>query len=196
MRTVRCINTIVAVLFVFFQAGCSEESNPVEAEERLCGGEAGLAARIKGRAAPVDFCVQDDRVVESVEKGVLTIFTIQNRYAVTASMTGPDGTEYEIQMLLPHKSEVPKALNITGNQAQAEADPDGVWFYYQEIPPTGDALESVAVTGGTFTLSFSDTEVAAGTFAGVSLEMQTQNTNTAAGTRGIPEGFFSISTDV
>lgn len=195
MRTAFGTKIVLIILLAFFQPGCSDESNPTEAAERLCGGEAGLAARVTGKAAPVEFCVQDDRVVESIERGVLTVFTIQNRYSITASMTGPDGTLYEIQMVFPHKTDLPKVLNLTGNQAQAEGDPDGVWFYYQEIPPAGDAVESSAVTGGTFTLSYSDTETAAGTFAGVALEIQTQNTNTPAGTRNIPEGFFSISTD-
>lgn len=195
MRAGFWVKAGLGIFLLLGQPGCSEDSNPTEARDRLCGGEAGLGARITGRAAAVEFCVQDDRVVNDVERGVFTIFTIQDRYAVSATQTGPDGTVYEIQMVFPHKAELPKALNLTGNQAQAEADPDGVWFYYLEVPPSGTAIESSAVTGGTFTLSFSDTEIAAGTFAGVGLEMQIRNTDTSAGTRGVPEGFFSISTD-
>lgn len=178
---------IFSGLTLLLFAACGDDSNPTDAKENLCAGESGLGARVTGRAAPVDICVPDGVVV--------TTYTAQNRYDVTARITGSDRTVYEIQMWFPHRPDLPKVLNLTGIFAEAEADPDGVWFFYKESPPDGDPIESVAVTGGLFTLSFSDTEVTAGTFRDVELDMQIVNTNNPAGSRSIPEGFFSISTD-
>jgi hypothetical protein len=176
-----------AVLTLLLSVACSDDEKPLDPEENLCAGESGVGARLTGRAAPVDICVPDNVVVTS--------FTEQNRYDVTARVTGSDRTVFEIQMRFPHKTNFPSQLNLTGNFSHAEGDPDGVWFSYKEFPPEGDAVESSAVTGGTFTLSFSDTEVAAGTFQGIVLDIQIEGTNDPAGSRTIPEGFFSISTD-
>lgn len=195
MKLMAWVSTVTALLMTVALTGCSEDSNPAEAKDKLCDGASGLGARVSGRAAPIDVCVPDDHPSGGADKEVITSFTAQNRYDVTARMTAADGTIFEIQMIFPHQDQVPKALNLTGNLAQASGDPDGAWFYYQEIPPTGDPVESTAVTAGTFTLSFSDTDIAAGTFAGVSLEIENANTNEAAGTRSISEGFFSISVD-
>jgi hypothetical protein len=195
MKVVIWKPALFAGLLLWLCVACGDESNPTEAEDNLCAGESGFGARVMGRASRVDVCVPDDNVVDNVEKGVVTFFTVENRYNVTAETTARDGTIYQIQMNFPHKPNFPAALNLTGNQAQAKNDPDGVWFYYREIPSEGDAVESVAITGGSFTLSFSDTDVAAGTFQGVGLEIQIQGTHDPAGSRSIPEGFFSISTD-
>lgn len=186
---------MLAVLVLALPFGCSEKDSPTEATDNLCPGQDGVGVRVTGRAKRVDICVLDDVVVGSVDSGVWTVFTTQGRYDVSARMVASDGTTFEIQMLFPHKTDLPKKLNLTGNQAQAIDDPDGAWIYYREIPDGGDAVESVSVSGGTFTLSFSDQSVTTGTFADIGLALENTGTGEPAGSRTITEGFFSISTD-
>jgi len=173
---------ILAILLVI---ACGEDPfNGVA--DGPCPGESGFGARIDGEDGPVDVCVADDSVV--------TVFTTMGWYDVTARSTASDGTTYEFAMLFPHHS-TSRKLNLTGDLLEARADANGVWFRYVEIPPEGPALESTAVTGGTFSLGYSDTEVVAGLFANVVLEMTVTGESEAGGTRSLPEGFFSILTD-
>jgi hypothetical protein len=139
---------------------------------------------VEGR---VDVCVPDD--------SVLTVFTGDGWYEVDASMTGSDGIEYRFSMLFPHHTSSRK-LNLTGDPAAARADANGAWFRYVEIPASGAPIQSAAVTAGSFRLGYSDTEVVAGLFENVQLQMETVDGGESAGTRNVPEGFFSILTDI
>jgi hypothetical protein len=180
---------IVCLLTIALWTACSEQS-PVDGKASgPCPGESGFGARLAGQAEArdqVDICVHDD--------SVLTVFNSFGRYDVTARMTGDDGTIYEFQMMFPHRSSA-RALHLTGNLAEALADPDGAWFYYRDTPDGDSGVESVAVTAGTFHLGYSDTKVVAGMFSHVELELETVNSDRGAGTRTIVEGFFSILTD-
>jgi hypothetical protein len=171
---------------------CSDDS-PSGLDDSLCAGKSGLGARITGGSETVDMCVPDDLVQGNVEMGVRTIFTSAERYLVTARAT-IDNTTFEIQLSFRHTPDVPATLNLTGNLAQAENDPDGVWLYYQEIPDGGAALESVNVTG-VFQVSFSDRLITVGTLSGIVVELQKVSDQSDAGERSIPQGFFSISVD-
>ena len=59
-----------------------------------CPGESGFGARVAGSDEQVDVCVHDNTVV--------TVFTTDGWYDVTASMTASDGTLYEFFLLFPH----------------------------------------------------------------------------------------------
>jgi hypothetical protein len=183
---------IVCLLTIALWTACSEKSPVDNKASGPCPGESGFGARLAGQAGQavagdqVDICVPDD--------SVRTVFNSLGRYDVTARMTGDDGTIYEFQMVFPHRSSA-RALNLTGNFAEALADPDGAWFYYRDTPDGDSGVESIAVIAGTFHLGYSDTKVVAGMFSHVELEVETVNSDRGAGTRTIVEGFFSILTD-
>lgn len=142
---------------------------------------------MSGSEDEVDVCVPDD--------SVLTVFTYDGWYDVTAHWIGPDGSQYEFRTLFPHHSS-PRPLNVTGDLASARADPSGAWFFYRETPAGGDAVESFRVASGAFQLGYSDTKVVAGAFTNIRLEMELGDTGEPAGTRTILEGFFSLLTDL
>ena len=183
---------IVCLLIIALWTACSEKSPVDNVASGPCPGESGFGARLAGQAGlaeagdQVDICVHDD--------SVRTVFNSFGRYDVTARMTGDDGTVYEFQMMFPHRSSA-RALNLTGNLAEALADSEGAWFYFRDTPEGDSGVESVAVIAGTFHLGYSDTKVVAGMFSHVELEMETVNSDRGAGTRTIVEGFFSILTD-
>jgi len=104
------------------------------------------------------------------------------------------GTHHELQMVMHQRDDWPVTLTVTDSLAEVSSNPDAVWIYYQETPGGGAALESYTASGGKFTLSFSDAQVAAGTMSGVSLRMRETGTTTEAGTRLISEGFFTFAT--
>jgi len=167
-------------------ASCGEDTSQNQIASGPCPGEAGFGARLAAADGPVDVCVPDESVA--------TVFTFDGWYNATARMKGDDGTVYEFQMMFPHRP-TSRKLHITGNLAEALADPDGAWFYYLETPDSGDAIESALVTSGTFRLGYSDTKVVAGLFEGVELEMEAADSREPAGKRMVVEGFFSILTD-
>ena len=157
-----------------------------EVADGPCPGESGFGARIEGSEGPIDVCVTDDSVT--------TVFTERGWYDVTARMTESEGTVYEFYLLFPHHATARK-LNLTGNLAEAIGDANGAWFHFVEIPPGGPALESTAVTAGTFRLGYSDTEVVAGSFEDIVLEMSVSGLDSVAGARRLPLGFLSVLTD-
>ena len=154
-------------------------------EDRLCGGEAGFAARVTGRSSDVDMCIHDDDVAS-----VLTI--APDRYNVTARLTA-DGDVFEVQIIMNYRDDFPVTLTPTANLAELDTNPDAVYVYFIESPSEGATIESIAVTSGSFLLSFSGGDVIAGTFSRVAMDMQTQGTSEAAGQRMLSEGFFSLS---
>lgn len=166
-------------------AACGDNPSNGEADGP-CPGESGFGARIEGSEGPVDVCVTDDSVT--------TVFTERGWYDVTARVTESEGTIYEFSLLFPHHNTARK-LNLTGDLAEATGDANGVWFHLAEIPPTGQALESSAITAGTFRLGYSDTEVVAGWFEDVVLEMSVSGLDSVVDTRRVPEGFLSVLTD-
>jgi hypothetical protein len=169
-----------------FLAACGNQS-PQGIDDGPCPGESGFGARVENSEENVDVCVADD--------SVLTVFTYQGWYDVTARQTASDGTVYEFSMMFPHHSSSRK-LNPTGNLAQARADANGAWFRMVVIPAEGPTTVSTAVAAGTFHLGYSDTEVVAGLFENLKLEMEVYGEGESAGTRMVPEGFFSILTDI
>jgi len=176
----------LACLLLILGFACGENDTSGELSSGPCPGESGFGARVTGDDASVDACVSDETVV--------TVFTNEGWYDVSAHATGTDGTLYEFYLLFPHHSSS-RALNVTSNLAAARADADGAWFYYRETPPDGETVESVALTPGPFRLGYSDTDVVAGMFEGIGLVLETADSGEPAGTRTVSEGFFSVLTD-
>jgi hypothetical protein len=166
---------------------CGTNGPPLLPTSGPCPGESGFGARLSGAESDVDVCVPDD--------SVMTVFTFTGWYDVSVRHTGDDGTVYQFNMMFPHHDSSRK-LNVTGNLADARADANGAWLNYIEQPPDGPAIESATVSGGTFRLGYSDTEVVAGLLAGIVMDMQFSDSGDAAGTRTLSEGFFSILTDI
>lgn len=175
------------VLTLTLWVACGHNDSPNGIADGPCPGESGFGARLEGVEGRVDVCVPDD--------SVLTVFTGDGWYDVDARMTGSDGIIYRFSMLFPHHTSSRK-LNLTGDPAAARADANGAWLRYVEIPREGTPIQSIAVTAGSFRLGYSDTEVVAGLFENVELQMATLGEGTSAGTRRVPEGFFSILTDI
>jgi len=124
---------------------------------------------------------------------VSAILTPGGRYDVTVTFAS-GGTHHELQMVMRQRDDWPAKLTVTDSLSEVSSNPDAVWIYYQEVPVGGAALESYSVSGGTFTLSFSDEKVAAGTMSGVSLRVRETGTTVDAGARLISEGFFTFAT--
>lgn len=168
-------------------AACGDDGNPVNPEDRVCGGESGFGARVRGAASPVDVCVSNDKTS--------VVFTAGNRYLITAIMSA-DNVIYEFQLLVPHRDDAPIVLNLYADQGLAIADPQGAWLYYQEAPDGETPVESFEITDGSFTLSFSDASVMTATFSNVAMRIRTQEgTPQDRGTRVVEKGFMSLSVD-
>ena len=180
----------VTIALAVLLPSCGEESANAP-ENNLCPGATGMGVRITGRAVPVDMCVPDDRVQGNVETGVQAIYTVENRYHITAHFTQGD-TEFELRLIFGHQQGLP--TRVTSNFADAEQNSDAAWLYYKEIPGAGDTIESVSVSG-TINVSFCDDQITVGSLAGVNIGMEKVSDQTAAGQRAIPTGFFSLSVD-
>jgi hypothetical protein len=166
---------------------CGDQDNSVNPEDRLCGGEAGFAARVEGRASPLEVCTSNDDAIVAFSSG--------GDYVITATMT-MNGDFFQFDLLVPHHANFPVVLTLTGDRGAALDDEFAVWMYYQEVPRSGEDVESYEITGGTFRLTYSDTNVMAATFSGVEMKMRTQeSTPQDRGTRLIESGFMSLSVD-
>lgn len=175
------------MLLTMFAPACGDKDRSVNPATRLCGGESGFAARVEGRSNPVDVCTSND--------DTFMAFSVGGNYVIQATMS-MGGTLFQFDLEVPHHSDFPVVLTFNANQAAAAADDYAVWMYYQEIPESGEDLESYEITSGTFTLTFSDTEVLAATFDNVAMKIRTQDaTPEDRGTRLISEGFISLSVD-
>lgn len=174
----------IATALLAVMAACGDDGNPVDPDDRLCGGETGVGLLIEGRAEPLEFCVDDPDV-----SAVLTAF---NRYDVEARMTNDDGT-FIMRMVFAVQS-FPVDLRVTDSLSEATSDPGAVWVYYEEDPAGGAPIESFVVDGGSFRLSFVDVDVAAGVLSGVAFQMRDIATSVPTGTREFADGMFSIST--
>jgi hypothetical protein len=174
----------LAALLLVVVAACGDDENPVDPNERLCGGETGVGLLIEGRAEALEFCVDD--------ADVSVLLTALNRYDVEAHVTNTDGT-FVMRMVFAVQS-FPVDLRVTDQLSEATSDPSAVWLHYEELPAGGDPIESFVVDGGSFRLSFVDEDVAAGVLSGVSFQMRDIATSDPAGTREFSDGMFSIST--
>lgn len=179
----RFILTAGSIVLVLLLA-CGSQEDPVAPDTRLCGGEAGLAMRISGPASPVEFCLDD--------ADVATVFTSANRYDIRATRVIGSVT-YDVQIVFAHSDDWPVNLSVSGDLSAALADPGIAWVFYQEIPSSGDAIESTVAGGGPFRLTFSDGNVAVATFSGIDLQMATAADGTPAGSRRIETGFLSLA---
>jgi hypothetical protein len=177
----------IGLLIAVLQLTACGERSPQGTVDGPCPGESGFGARVESAESEVDVCVADD--------SVLTVFTYQGWYDVTASETTSDGTLYQFSMMFPHHSRSRK-LNLTGSLADARADINGVWFRMMVKPIEGPVTISSGVVAGTFHLGYSDTEVVAGLFENLELDMVVYGQGESAGTQLVPEGFFSILTDI
>jgi len=166
-------------------ASCGTNEAPVNPDTVLCRGESDVALRVLGGARPVDMCVDTEDVSATISNDI---------YEITVRVE-QDSVIYELQMTFAHHDNFPVALNVTGDLGAALGDPNGAWLFYQEIPASGGAVESVAVSGGSFILGFSGRDVVTGTLAKVTFDMRDAATTSSAGTREISEGIFSILTD-
>jgi hypothetical protein len=164
-------------------SACGDEGNSVDPDDRLCNGETGVGLWIEGRAQRLEFCVDD--------ADVSAIVTAGDRYDVEAQLSTSEGV-FIVRMVFAVRS-FPARLRVTADLAEAIADLDAVWLYYEEIPKAGSQIESFAVDSGSFNLSFVDEDVAAGVLADVSLRMRDFGSGDPAGGREFSEGMFSIS---
>jgi hypothetical protein len=165
-------------------ASCGDD--PVETEEPLCAGEAGVGIRVEGRAQPLDVCVSD--------AAVDALLTSSQRYDVSARMTTDDGV-YQLSMVFTRRSDFPVSLRVVDSITEVTNDPGAAYVYYKEVPDGGTPIESGSVLGGKFRLSFCDDKVAAGTMENITFEMSSVLNGDPAGQRKIVEGFFSISVE-
>jgi hypothetical protein len=178
---------LLAAALVLALGACGDDDNPVNPADRVCGAESGFGARMQGTANPVDVCVSNDKAS--------VVFTAENRYLITAIMSKGD-VIYQFDFEVPHRDDTPVVLTLYSDRGVAAVDPSGVWLRYQEAPDGETAVESFEITGGTFTLSFSATDVMTATFSDVTMRIQTQEgTPQDRGTRGIEKGFMSLSVD-
>lgn len=182
-NTLHCVRVALATLLLVITGACGDDGNPVDPNERLCGGETGVGLLIEGRAEPLEFCVDD--------ADVSVLLTQFNRYDVAADVTNNDGT-FVMRMVFAVQS-APVDLRVTDSLAEATSDPGAVWIYYEEVPVGGDPIESFVVDAGSFRLTFVDEDVAAGVLSGVSFQMRDVATSDPAGTREFSDGMFSIS---
>jgi len=180
-RSIRVFCLAVAALCM---ASCGTNDDPTNPNDRLCGGEAGLGARIEGRSSPVQFCLDDG--------DVSVVLTSADRYDVAGQMTTAAGT-FQIHMVFAQRADVPVTLTPAATLDDALADPGKVWVYYSEIPDGGDAIESVAPTGGTFRLTFGNDKVITGTLNNIVFDMTKISNGDPAPARTISEGFLSLS---
>jgi len=103
------------------------------------------------------------------------------------------GVVYQVQLLFTYRADAPVSLRIVDSIAEATNDPTTARLYLKEVPTGGDAVESGDVSGGTLHLGFNDASVVTGTLRDVSLAMHRVSDGQDAGTRTVPEGFFSLS---
>ena len=181
----KSLSVAALIALIALAPACGKKEDPAKPEDRLCGGETGVGLRVKGRASPLDVCVADP----DVDMGITTI-NLDEYYDLTARMVS-GGDIFEIQLLFPKRPDFPVDLAPTG--ALAALDTDSAWIYYQEIPQSGEAIESELVTAGAFHLGFAASDVATATLTGISLTMVRKSDGQPAGTRLIEEGFLSVS---
>jgi len=164
------------------------KNNPVDTGTPLCGGSSGFGARVVGRSEPVDICVSD--------RDASVVITTGDHYSVNVTKVTSEAT-FDFYVVFPViGQEAPEILTFHDDLGAALVDPLGVYLYYQETPKQGDPIESVQITDGTFTLSFSAGDILTATMNGVTMKMKTTGSSPQdAGTRTIEKGFMSLGVD-
>lgn len=164
------------------------ESSPTVTEaDKLCQGRPGFGARITGAGPAVDMCVPEEETSTTLGR-----FSV-SRYDILARFQA-DSLTFEIELSFLMNANLPAALNVTGNRAEAFLDPNGVWFAYRETK-TGDYAYESTVAAGFFSLTFADTGVVVASFSDVRVDL-TDSQGNAAGSRVIQEGFLSAIPEV
>lgn len=176
---------LTAFTLAFAHTGCSDD-NTAAPTDKLCPGQSGLGARITGTPMTIDMCVSNDLVTTLLD-------TINSRYWLRATYA-PDTTTYEIKISFDIHTNLPTQLDVTPDSLVALGNPNGALFYYREASPGGKQLVPSAVSG-TFTLTFSETDVAVGTFSDLVIGLQDASSGQGEGSREIPRGFFVVSPD-
>ena len=181
----RLLMTITAVLvLICSQTSCSNNSDIVPPNDKLCRAGAGLGARVSGTPAPIDICVSDDDVSTTLEPSP------ENRYRLRSTFSA-DSLTFEIEISFTIHFNLPQPLNISSDSVLAMADLDGAWFFYREA--VGGSYSYVSkTTTGSFVLTFADETVAVGTLEGLTIDLEDETTGAPAGTRTISEGFFNV----
>ncbi len=154
--------------------------------DKLCRGESGFGARIRGLASPIDMCVLEVNV--SATLGQID----PNRYCVTASYT-EDSLTIEVEMSFIMQTVLPRKMNPTSDQLTGFLDATGVWFQYRETRPGFSPLRSDSVSGN-FTLTFSDSTVIVATFDDMYVGLVDTTGQTSV--RTIENGFLSVIPDI
>jgi hypothetical protein len=173
---------LALVGMLFF--ACSDDENPTDGDQ-LCGGESGVGMQVEGRAQPVEVCVSD--------AAVDALLTASQRYDVTAQVILDDDSTVQLRMVFTQQPDQGVTLRLVNSVTEAISDPTTVYVFYEEIPGGGVPIQSTLINGGTFTLSFSDDQVAVGTMENIRLDMNNVQTGDPAGERQIVEGYFSVT---
>ena len=176
---------VVSMVFVY---GCSDDSEGVNPEDRLCRGESGFAAMINGGPQPVEMCVSDEQTIAHyvTDPG-------GDRYAISATFTS-DSLTIEIQIGFFVQPNIPRTLTLTADEGVANADPSAAWFFYTETKLNTYNYVSTSVSG-TFTVTFNDPSIATVSFSGVSIALDDASSGDPAGARTISEGYLSVNAD-
>lgn len=183
---------IILLLVLLFALGCSKNS-PLETYNAPCETDSGLYAHITGSATPVDMCVPDNEIVGQTDIGVNAVYSPQSeRYLITA-LFSKDGVTHEIDISFKiHSEQV--MLDVTADEGQAQTDAGSVGFFYQ-ITDTSNKTYWSAAASGTFHLSYSDDQIAVGTFENIDLYLTDDASTPPSVVRRITEGYINISAD-
>jgi hypothetical protein len=164
--------------------GCSKD-DPVGDTNPLCAGESGVGYRVEGRSSPLDVCVSDSAVDALLTSG--------SHYDIVAAVTDGNGNVFQLRMVLTQRPDAPVTLRLVNTVGEATGDPDAAYVHYTEQPSGNPPIETSAILGGKFRLTFSDDKVAVGTLESISMDMKNSLNGDPAGSRKITEGFFSVS---
>ncbi|MEJ2721191.1 MAG: hypothetical protein P8181_08615 [bacterium] len=182
----------LVVISLVLSSGCSSDDNTVEPGKRLCGGASGLAARIAGIPGVSEICVSDDNTTVIYTPAGAGIPA--GRYETT-SVFKADSVTIEVSTMFYAHDGGSTPLDVTGNRAEAEFNPDGFWFSYRETK-TGDYdVISTTVTGAA-TLTFNELTIAVLSFVNLEISLvDAAAPSTDAGTRRISEGYLNVTVD-
>jgi hypothetical protein len=179
-------------LVLLLALGCSKNS-PLETYNAPCDTDSGLYAHITGSATPVDMCVPDNEIVGQTDIGVNAVYSPQSeRYLITA-LFSKDGVTHEIDISFKIHSEK-VTLVVTADEAQAQMDSGSVAFFYQITDASNKTYWSTAASG-TFDLSYSDDQIAVGTFKNIELYLTDDASKSPSVVRYITEGYINVSAD-
>ncbi len=185
MKNILLAAVVVSCVLVL---GCSDDSDGVNPEDRLCRGESGLAALITGGAKEVEMCVSDQATVaDYYTDGDNAHYDIRATFA-------SDSLTIEIQLSFFVQQTVPATLAPNTNEIQAKSNPGEVWFFYRERKLNTYDYVASSVTGA-FIVTYNDPSVAVATFSGLHLDLDDASSGDPAGSRDISEGYVSVTAE-